>query len=469
MSESDSAPHRRTAAVILAAGRGARMRSRRNKMVHPLAGRPMACYPVQTAQGIGCAPVVLVCNEETSTLRAHCDAQVIFVPQGDTPGTGGAVAAVEPVLRGRAETVLVIYGDTPLLSPETMSHMVAHQHDSGKPLILLTARMSNPAGRGRIIRDGNGAVVRIVEEREASTAEKQIDEFNTGIMCFAGAWLWEHLPRLPVHEHGELYLTDLVAFAVAEGEGAETVLHQGAVVEVLGINDRAELALAEQAMRERIRLRVMQAGVTLIDPATTWIDDTVVLGEDVTVYPNCHLYGQTVVAEECVIGPNTRLQDTRLGKGVTVTESVLEGAVVADGVRIGPFAHLRPGTVVESEVEIGNYAELKNTRVGRGTKIHHVSYLGDATLGENVNVGAGTITCNYDGQRKHPTVIEDGAFLGSDTLLIAPVRVGRGALTGAGSVVTRDLPAGVKAYGVPARVHGVREEKARAGEASGDA
>ena len=249
---------------------------------------------------------------------------------------------------------------------------------------------------------------------------------------------------------------------MAEGAPVGTVRHTGEASELLQITDRAELALAENALRERIRLRAMRGGVTLMDPATVWIDDTVTFGRDVTVLPNCYLFGATAIGDNGTIGPGTRLQDTRLAANVTVTESVLEGAEIGENVRIGPFAHLRPGTVVARDAEIGNYAELKNTRVKSGAKIHHVGYLGDTVVGSDVNVGAGTITCNYDGAEKHATELGDGAFIGSGTLLVAPVRVGSNAMTGAGAVVTRDVPAQAKAYGVPARVRGVRALPAEA-------
>jgi len=391
-------------------------------------------------------------------LGEYVPSTVSLVEQSEAAGMGtaAAVAAAAPLLRDRSVSVLVIYGDTPLLSSETMQALVRTQQETASPIVLLSAVEENPAGRGRIVRE-ESRVLRIVEERDATPTEKQIKEFNTGIMCFAADWLWEHLPHVPVRPNGERYLTDLAEMAVREGAPVECVQYPGPAVEVLGINDRVELARAEKHLRHQLAMRAMHSGVTLIDPATTWIDDTVEFGQDIIIYPNCHLYGRTVIADDCVIGPNTRIQDSRLAQGVAVTESVIEGSEIGPRVRIGPFAHLRPGTVVEEDVAIGNYAELKNTRVGAGTQVHHVGYLGDATIGKGVNIGAGTITCNYDGVRKHPTVIGDAAFIGSNTLLVAPVQVGQGALTGAGSVVTRDIPPGAKAYGVPARVVRPRE------------
>ena len=289
---------------------------------------------------------------------------------------------------------------------------------------------------------------------------------SPGAACVSRAWLWEHRDAFLAQgedfvAHSEDFVTTLTALAVAEGDTIETVCPAGGDGELLCVADRADMARAEGALRQRIRARALRGGVTLADPATVWIDDTVTFGQDVTVLPNCHLYGDTHVGDNCTLGPSTRLQDTRLAANVTVMESVLEGAAVGENVRIGPFAHLRPGTVVGRDVEIGNYAELKNTRVHAGAKIHHVSYLGDAVVGSGANIGAGTITCNYDGAAKHETEIGAGAFIGSGTLLVAPVRVGDNALTGAGSVVTRDVPPETKAYGVPARVRGARANKKR--------
>ncbi len=425
------------------------MRSRRAAVMHPLAGRPVAAYAARAARKAGCAPLVAACAPETAQLRDCFGSAVVCAPQSDVSPLQAAVAAIPE----SARSVLVVSGAMPLLSAETLSRLIRCQQETSAPLALLAAHRPG-AAHGGIERDSTGRGARILHEHEADAAGSSVEAVSLGVACFARAWLWEHRDALQADDAD--WLASLAALALAEGAPLETARHAGGDIELLQIDDRADLACAENALRERIRARALRRGVTLADPATVWIDDTVTFGQDVTLLPNCHLYGDTAVGDNCTIGPGTRLQDTRLAANVTVMESVLEGAAVGENARIGPFAHLRAGTVIERNVEIGNYAELKNTRVRAGAKIHHVGYLGDTVIGSGANVGAGTITCNYDGVEKHETEIGEGAFIGSGTLLVAPVRVGEKALTGAGSVVTRDVPARAKAYGVPARVRGKR-------------
>ena len=463
MTESDPDPHQSTAAIILAAGRTGRMRSRRATALHELAGRPMAVYPARAAAHAGCAPLIAAGPAETAPLPGRFGDAASRVLLMDGARMEAALAAIPDSV----ESVLLIAGAMPLLSKETLARLSQRQRETAGPLALLTvphgnsARGSNSANDGfstddgdGIIRDATGRIARILTGKDTRTQNSPVESFSPGVACVARAWLWEHRNVLAAHD--DRCAASLAALALAEDAPVETARHTGEAIELLHIEDRKDLALAESALRERIRARALRSGVTLVDPATVWIDDTVTFGQDVTVLPNCYLYGDTAVGDNCTIGPGTRLQDTRLAANVTVMESVLEGAEIGEHARIGPFAHLRAGTVVERNVEIGNYAELKNTRVRAGAKIHHVGYLGDTVVGSDANVGAGTITCNYDGAEKHETEIGEGAFIGSGTLLVAPVRVGEKALTGAGSVVTRDVPARAKAYGVPARVRGKR-------------
>jgi len=312
-------------------------------------------------------------------------------------------------------------------------------------------------GFGRILRDEGGLVVGIVEEAVATDTQKKIRELNCGVYCFDGHWLWPHLTQLPLSPKGEYYLTDLVAMAVAEGQAVEA-LKISDVTEVLGINDRTHLAQAEAVVRKRINERWMLEGVTLLDPTLIFIDATVRIGQDTIIYPNTYLQGATTIGRQCRLGPNTIVRNSTVGDGCTIEASVIEGAILEEDVDVGPFSHLRKGAHLATGVHVGNFGEVKNSYLGPGTKMGHFSYLGDATVGREVNIGAGTITCNFDGQRKHPTAIEDGAFIGSDTMLVAPVRVGAGAKIGAGSVVTHDIPPHSVAYGVPARVRGKVEE-----------
>ena len=425
------------------------MQSRRATSLHALAGRPMAVYPIQAALDNGCFTVAISGSAETSALEDYFSA-ADCVLQCD----GNRLEAAFTPIPDTVGTVLLISGAMPLLSAEIMARLVQHQQETASHLVVLTFPTADaPQSSGGLVRDAAGRVERILTYEDAMR-DPRAECFSSGAMCLSREWLREH--RNAVEAQDEGCLATLAALAIAAGAQLETVPHTGAAVELLLVEDRVDLALAESTLRERIRERALRGGVTLVDPATAWIDDTVTFGQDVTVLPNCYLFGDTAVGDNCTIGPSTRLQDTRLAANVTVMESVLEGAEIGENARIGPFAHLRPGTVIAHDVEIGNYAELKNTRVSPGAKIHHVGYLGDTVVGNDANVGAGTITCNYDGAEKHETEIGDGAFIGSGTLLVAPVRVGSKALTGAGSVVTRDVPPQAKAYGVPARVRGVR-------------
>ena len=418
----------------------------------------MVQYSVETAaQATSEKPLLVVGNGADEVRRAVGD-QVIYVEQREQLGTGHAVLQARPLLEGRSETVLVCYADMPLLSAETLRRLLElHGEDKG-PITMLTVEADDPMGFGRILRDEGGQVVGIVEEAVATEEQKAIRELNCGVYCFDNDWLWPHLAQLPLSPKGEYYLTDLVAMAVAEGQ-VVAALKISDVTEVLGINDRTHLAQAEEVMRQRINKKWMLEGVTLLDPTLVFIEATVEVGQDTVIYPNTYLQGATTIGRQCRLGPNTIVRDSTVDDGCIIEASVIEGAVLEEGVDVGPFSHLRKGAHLAKGVHIGNFGEVKNSYLGPGTKMGHFSYLGDATVGREVNIGAGTITCNYDGQRKHRTIIEDGAFIGSDTMLVAPVRVGARAKIGAGSVVTHDIPPGSIAYGVPARVKGdVKEE-----------
>ncbi|MBL7183165.1 MAG: bifunctional UDP-N-acetylglucosamine diphosphorylase/glucosamine-1-phosphate N-acetyltransferase GlmU [Anaerolineae bacterium] len=444
--------------VILAAGQSTRMKSELPKVLHPLAGKPMVQYAVETAVQLTSEKPLLVVGNGADQVRRAVGDQVIYVEQRELLGTGHALLQTRPLLEGRSETVSVWYADMPLLSADTLRRLLELHEERKGPIAMLTVEADDPRGFGRILRDEAGQVVGIVEEAVATDAQKKIRELNCGVYCFDGHWLWPHLAQLPLSPKGEYYLTDLIAMAVAEGEVVETLTISD-VTEVLGINDRSHLAQAEAVMRQRINQKWMLDGATLLAPALTFIDATVEIGQDTTIYPNTYLQGATSIGRQCRLGPNTIVRDSTIGDECTIEASVVEGAVLEDGADVGPFSHLRKGAHLAQGVHVGNFAEVKNSYLGPGSKMGHFSYLGDATVGREVNIGAGTITCNYDGQRKHPTIIEDGAFIGSDTMLVAPVRVGAGAQIGAGSVVTHDVPPGSIAYGVPARVKGEVEEE----------
>ncbi len=436
--------------VILAAGQGTRMRSDRPKVLHQIAGKPMVQYAIEAAHSIGSRrPIVVIghgAEQVQQTIGDHADT-VLQVPQ---LGTGHAMLQARGKIDPAAETVLVLYGDTPFLSAETIQRLLDSHRAAQAVLSLITFTPSDPALYGRIVRDAGGRVVDIVEYKEATPEQRAIREVNSGIFCYQTTWLLSQLDRLqPRAGHGEYYLTDLVS--IAARENARTVTCSCDEAEVLGINDRVQLAAAERLMREKINTRLMLSGVTLIDPSNTYVEASVMIGPDTLIYPGTHLKGQTTIGRECTIGPNAIVEDSTIGNRVEIVASLIEGATIEDDVDIGPFSHLRKGAYLCQGVHIGNFAEVKDSRLGPGTKQGHFSYLGNATIGANVNIGAGTITCNYDGQRKHPTSIGDNTFIGSDTMLVAPVNIGHDAKTGAGSVVTHDVADNELVYGVPAK------------------
>lgn len=441
--------------IILAAGQGTRMRSTLPKVLHPLAGRPMVLHVVETACALTDLPPVLVIGYGAKSVRQVVGETVSYVEQTEQLGTGHAVLQAQAALEDKATEVLVLYADMPLLTAGTLRRVARARQERKAPISILTVVADDPRGFGRVVRNGQGSVVRIVEEAEAVKEENAIRELNAGVYAFDTAWLWARLPDLPLKRKGEYYLTDLVEMAAREGRPVVAVTTSDPT-EVLGINTRVHLAEAEAALRGRINRCWMEAGVTMMDPTTTYIETGVTIGQDTVIWPNTHLRGKTVVGARCRIGPNSVIEDSTVGDGCRVVASVVEGAVMEEGSDVGPFSHLRPGAHLGAGAHVGNFGEVKNATLGAGAKMGHFSYLGDAEVGARANVGAGTITCNFDGKRKHRTEIGEEAFIGSDTMLVAPVRVGKGARTGAGSVVTRDVPDGALAYGVPARV---REEK----------
>ncbi len=440
--------------VILAAGLGTRMRSMLPKVLHPLGGQPLLVWSIRACrEALGRPPYVVVAPE-SDVVRQSVQEDVHWVEQAKQLGTGHALCQAGPMLRNRADLVLVISADMPLVRVETLRQLVAAQERSSGPITLLSVRGEISRGFGRVVREASGHVLEVVEEAVASPDQLAIREYNASVYCFAAEWLWDHLPRLPLSPKGEYFLTDLVAMAAAEG-GEVSCLQVDDPEEVIGVNTRAHLAEAEAALRRRINLQWMLAGVTLLDPATTYIEPGVQIGTDTVILPNTHLEGRTTIGCGCRLGPNTIVRDSAIGDRCIIQASVVEQAVLEANVDVGPFSHLRPGTRLMEGVHVGNFAEIKNSTLGPGTKMGHFSYAGDATFGRDVNIGAGTITCNFgrDGKKRR-TEVGAGAFLGSDTMLVAPVRVGEGAVTGAGAVVTKDIPDRRIAVGVPARVIG---------------
>lgn len=436
--------------VILAAGQGTRMKSTLPKVLHPLLGRPMLQYALDTAAAVNQEQPVVIIGHGASQIEQAFTGKARFVVQDPQLGTGHAVQQAEALLRDEADYVVVTYADMPLLTAVTLQRVVQAQKANSGPMTMLTMLVDDPRGFGRIVRDADGHVTAIVEEAQASPEQRAIRELNVGVYCFTAEWLWDALRRIPLSPKGEYYLTDVVAMAIGDGlrVGAELLDNPE---EGIGINTRHHLAEAMTILRRRINQHWMLEGVTLIDPATTYIEPGVTLGMDTVIWPNTHLLGDTKIGKECVVGPNAILQDCLVGDHCLLVSSVLEGARLEDRVQVGPFCHLRKGAYLEQGVHIGNFGEIKNSHLGPGTKMGHFSYIGDAQIGPNVNIGAGTITCNFDGVNKNHTEIAANVFIGSDTMLVAPVTIGEGARTGAGAVVTKDIPPYTLAVGVPAR------------------
>ena len=437
--------------VILAAGQGRRMKSNQPKVLHRVLGKPIAWYALEAARQVTGERPVMVVGYGADQVRQLLGDQADYVTQEPLLGTGHAVMQAEPLLNGKSDLVLVTYADMPLLTGDTLVTLVEKARSHTGPISMLTVTTDETRGFGRILRDPAGHVCGIVEEAQATPEQLSVRELNPGVYCFRASWLWPAVKRIQLSPKGEYYLTDLVSIAVAEGYPVETMSVEDPN-EMIGINTRLHLAQAETLLRQRINDQWMLAGVTMVDPVNTYIEPGVTVGQDTILWPGTYLHGSTQIGAGCVIGPNTIIFDTKVGDDCTLLASVLEGAVLEDHVEMGPYCHLRKGAHLSTGVHMGNFGEVKNSTLGPGAKMGHFSYMGDATVGAEVNIGAGTITCNYDGVHKYRTEIGEGAFIGSDTMLVAPVKVGAGAKTGAGAVVTKDIPPHSLAVGVPARV-----------------
>jgi bifunctional UDP-N-acetylglucosamine pyrophosphorylase/glucosamine-1-phosphate N-acetyltransferase len=436
------------ATIILAAGKGTRMKSDLAKVLHPLLGPPMLSYPIDLSLNeIEAEKTIVVVGHQADQIEGRFkDSRIEFVHQGEPLGTGHAVLQAIPLLHGFMGTVLILCGDVPLVKIETLRSFMDTFSRNDSTLAVLTAVVKDPTGYGRIIRGEEGWLERIVEEKDASEEERLIREINTGIFCVRSAFLVEGLKEIgKENAQGEYYLTDLAE--VARKRDLRCSAHMVAdPVEVMGINTRVDLATAIEVLRQEKIKELMLSGVTIIDPKTTYVDRTVVIGKDTTLYPNCTLQGKTRIGERCVIEPNSKISDTEIGDGVTIrSHCVIAESRIEDGATIGPFAHLRPQSEVKTKAKIGNFVEVKKSIIGKGSKANHLTYIGDTLIGEEVNIGAGTITCNYDGFEKHKTVIGDRVFVGSNVELVAPVKVGSRSSIGAGTTVTRDVPEGALA------------------------
>lgn len=439
----------RWTAVVLAAGRGTRMRSALPKALHPVAGLPMVRHVCDAARAAGFGRIVVVVSPEGEAIAQAAGDGAVAAIQVEPRGTGdAALAGVSAVTD--ADQIAILNADLPLLTADTLAAAATRHAEADALLTFVTAEVDDPSGYGRVARR-DGLVDRIIEENDADAAVRAIREINVGLYIARTDWLRGALEALTPSAGGELYLTDIVSEAVAANGAVET--HRlGDGDEVQQVNDRLELALAEGVMRERVRRRLMQSGVTIVDPASTFIDAAVTIGEDSVIQPGVHIRGASTLGTGCEIGPNAVLSGVTAGDRVRIGGSTVEESTLGDGVEIGPYCHIRPGSTIERDVHLGNYVEVKASRIGAETRIGHFSYVGDADVGQAVNIGAGTVTANYDGERKHRTEIGDGAFIGVDSMLIAPVVIGSSARTAAGAVVTDDVPAGALVMGVPARI-----------------
>ncbi len=447
--------------MIFAAGHGTRMRSTLPKVLHPVAGRPMLQLICDTARAAGFTDIVVVTPDQDGPVAEAAlqsgEPPVRIAIQEQASGTADAALAARPLIQ--RPNLLMLNSDQPLFVARTLRAIAERHQASTHALTFLTAHLADPTGFGRVVRR-NGRIEGVVEDIEGDSAEVGAPEVNAGAYAMDAEWLWLALDRIePGAVSGERYLTAVIEHAVADG-GAQA--HQVAEAsEVQHVSTQTDLAEAERIMRERVRLQLMESGVTILDPLTTYVDVGVSVGADTTLEPGVHLKGTTIVGAGCHIGPNAILRDVTIGDRCVIGGSTLEQSTLADDVTVGPYCHLRAGTTVESDAYLGNYSEVKASRIGAGTKIGHFSYIGDADIGRQVNIGAGTVTVNYDGEDKHPTRVGDGAFIGSDSMLVAPVEVGEGARTAAGSVVTRDVAPGSLVMGVPAREAETRDQAER--------
>ncbi|MBQ7503194.1 bifunctional UDP-N-acetylglucosamine diphosphorylase/glucosamine-1-phosphate N-acetyltransferase GlmU [bacterium] len=442
------------AAVIMAAGKGTRMKSDLAKVLHPILGRPMILSVLDTLLAVGCSPNVVIVGHQAEQVEEVCreySGELRFALQAVQRGTGHAVLSALPQLEGFEGPVLILSGDMPLIDVETVKRIIAAWQKNEDSLTILTAVSAQHRDFGRIIRCGDGSVDRIVEAKDCSPEEYAVEEVNLGAYCAKASFLREYLPKLtPNNAQGELYLTDLVKLGRHNGCRIGAVTTEN-IQCALGINTRLDLAAVAAIKRRKKTEALMLSGVSVWDPDSVWIEEGVSVAPNTEIRPGTVLLGKTSVGEGCIIGPHTQITDSSVGRRCQIIHSVLNQAQVEDDVNIGPFAYLRPNAHIGCQAKIGDFVEIKNSNIGVGTKVPHLTYVGDSDVGSKTNIGCGTITCNYDGRNKHRTVIGDNVFIGSNSSLVAPVTVGSGAKTGAGAVITHDVPANCTVIGVPAR------------------
>ena len=451
MSENTGCNGQRLAAIVMAAGKGTRMKSELAKVLHPIMGRTLISYVLTALDAVQASPKVIVVGHAAETVKAACGPAYTYALQAEQHGTGHAVQMALPGLDGFDGDVLIVSGDMPLVTPAVLQDLVDQHRAQGDDLTILTANSAEHRDFGRIVRQADGQVSRIVEAKDCTPEEYALTEVNLGAYCVKADFLRQLLPLLRANNaQGELYLTDLLGLGKEHGKRLGAVVTDD-IACALGVNSRADLAQATAVIKDKVLRGLMLSGVTVLDPQTTWVEPSVEVGRDTVLLPGTMLHGNTVIGSSCQIGPYTQITDSTVGDGSSVAHSVLWEAKVAKEAKIGPFAYLRPGTELADKVKVGDFVEIKNSRIAEGTKVPHLTYVGDSDVGSHTNIGCGTITCNYDGKNKHRTVIGNDVFIGSNTSLVAPVRVEDGAKTGAGAVITKDVSAGTVVVGVPAR------------------
>ena len=442
--------------LIMAAGLGTRMKSNRAKVLHQLGGLPLITHVIRTACSLNPESIVVVVGHQAEEVERVVGDEIgdlaRFALQPQQRGTGDAVESARQILENSDSTLVLLSGDVPMIRPQTLAKLLDHHRTTNSDCSILTVRLENPTGYGRVIRDAHNSFVQIVEQKDATDEQSQVKEINSGIYCFNTRKLYHALRSVkPANQQGEYYLTDVPGILLGEGKIVTCFQHSDPR-EVYGVNTRAELAEFENLLRRNtIRGLMLDSGVTFIDPSHTYVGIDAQIGRDTVIYPDVSIEGATVLGEGCVVRSGSRITNSRIGANVTVKDhSLIVDSEIGSNCSVGPFAHLRMNAKLDDTATVGNFVELKKSRIGRGTKAMHLTYLGDATVGDNTNIGAGTVTCNFDGVRKHETIIEDNVKIGSDTMLVAPVRVGARSVTGAGSVVTKDVAPDSLVAGVPA-------------------
>ncbi|MGV3467123.1 MAG: bifunctional UDP-N-acetylglucosamine diphosphorylase/glucosamine-1-phosphate N-acetyltransferase GlmU [Heyndrickxia sp.] len=428
-------------AVILAAGQGTRMKSKLYKVLHPVCGKPMVEHVVDQVSKLNVNKMVTIIGHGAEMVKSKLDGKTLFALQEEQLGTAHAVMQAKQDLSNENGTTLVVCGDTPLIKAETIEALLKHHEEQNAKATILTVYTEEPSGYGRIIRNEAGFVEKIVEHKDASEEERKVKEINTGVFCFDNQKLFEALQQVKNdNAQNEYYLPDVIEILKSQGE-IVSAYQTADMDETLGVNDRVALSSAERIMRRRINEAHMRNGVTIIDPDNTYIESDVVIGADTIIQPGTMLSGKTVIGEDCMIGPNTEIKDCEIGNGTNIKQSVAQQSSIGSHVNIGPFAHIRPDSHIEENAKIGNFVEIKKAQIGKGSKASHLSYIGDAEVGADVNIGCGSITVNYDGKNKFLTKIEDGVFVGCNSNLVAPVTIGKNAYIAAGSTITDDIPA----------------------------